>query len=198
VAVIAGIVLAAGLSRRMGRAKLLLPIGGRPVIRLTVETVLAGGVDPVLVVTGSEREALAEVLAGLPVTLVANLEPEAGQASSIRVGVKALPSGAEAALIALGDQPFLPLEVIPGLRAAFRRTGKPVVAPRYQGERGNPVLFGQAVFAELLEVSGDQGARAVVERDPSRLELVDFDLPMPRDLDTPEDYESLGPAGNPV
>jgi molybdenum cofactor cytidylyltransferase len=197
-AAIAGIVLAAGLSRRMGRPKLLLPVAGRPVIRLTVEAVLAGGVDPVLVVTGGLHQALGRALEGLPIRLVVNPHPEAGQSSSIRIGVSALPPDADAALIALGDQPFLPPEVIPGLIAARRRTGKAVVAPRYRDERGNPVLFGHEVFDELLEVSGDRGARAVVDRDGARVALVDFDRPMPRDLDTPQDYEGLRPAGNPV
>ena len=196
--VIAGIVLAAGLSRRMGRAKLLLPLEGRPAIRVTVEGVLASGVDPVVVVTGSEHPGLAEALAGLPVALVINPSPEAGQASSIRIGIRALPRDAEAVLIALGDQPFVPSGVIPALLGVLRKTGSAIVAPRYRDGRGNPVLFGRETFAELVEISGDQGARSVVERNPSRVALVDLDLPMPQDLDTPEDYDRLRSPGNPV
>jgi molybdenum cofactor cytidylyltransferase len=189
--VIAGIVLAGGLSRRMGRAKLLLPLEGRPVIRITVEGVLAAGVEPVVVVTGTEHRELADALAGLPVTLVNNPSPEAGQASSIRIGISALPGDTDAALIALGDQPFVPSGVMAGLLTAFRTTGKSIVAPRYRDGRGNPVLFSRETFAELRDISGDQGARSVVERDPRRVALVDFDLPMPQDVDTPEDYARL-------
>jgi molybdenum cofactor cytidylyltransferase len=189
--VIAAIVLAAGLSRRMGRPKLLLPIEGRPVLRITVEDVLAAGVEPVVVVTGTEHRELVDALAGLPVTLVNNPSPEAGQASSIRIGVGALPPITEGVLIVLGDQPFVPSGVVAGLLAAFRATGKAVVAPRYRDGRGNPVLFSRETFAELRNISGDQGARSVVERDPSRVALVDFDLPMPQDVDTPEDYARL-------
>src|SRR5207249_4620670 len=129
---------------------------------------------------------------------VLNPSPEAGQASSIRVGIAALPAGTGAALIVLGDQPFLPPAVIPALLAARRHTRKAIVAPRYRDGRGNPVLFSREVFPELLEVSGDQGARAVLESDPERVALVDFDLPMPRDLDTTEDYDGLRGPRDPV
>ena len=195
---IAGVVLAAGLSRRMGRAKLLLALEGRAVIRRTVEGVLASGLNPVVVVTGSEHQALAGSLAGLPVVLALNRHPEAGQGSSIGVGIAALPAGTDAALIVLGDQPFLPAEIIPALVAALARTGKAIVAPRYRDGRGNPVLFTRPVFPELLDIKGDQGARSVLERDLGRVALVDFDFPMPQDLDTPEDYDRLRSAGNPV
>jgi molybdenum cofactor cytidylyltransferase len=185
------VVLAAGLSRRMGQAKLLLPIRGRPVVRLTVECVLAGGIDTVVVVSGREHEVLAEALSGLPVRFAVNPTPEAGQSSSIRVGIAALPERTDAALIVLGDQPFLSREIIPALLAAFTRTGKPIVVPRYRDGRGNPVLFGRAMFPELAQVVGDQGARALIERDPSRVAGIEFDSPMPQDIDTPDDYDRL-------
>jgi len=195
---ITAIVLAAGLSRRMGRAKLLLPLEGRPVIRITVEHVLASGIPRVVVVTGPEPRQATEALIGLPVSFAINPAPEAGQASSIRIGVKAVPPETEAALIALGDQPFLPAGVIPSLLAARRSAATPIVAPRYRDGRGNPVLFGREIFPELLELSGDQGARSIIERDPGRVTLVDFDFPMPQDLDTPEDYGRLRAPDNPV
>jgi molybdenum cofactor cytidylyltransferase len=187
----AAVVLAAGLSRRMGRPKLLLRVGGRPVIRLAVEGVLAAGAGPVLVVSGPETSAIAAALAGLDVEVVINPHPEAGQATSVRTGIAGLPAAIDAALIALGDQPFLPAEIIPALVAAREETRKPIVAPRYRDGRGNPVLFAREMFPELLALEGDQGARAVIERDPGRVTLVEFDLPMPSDIDTPEDYERL-------
>src|SRR3972149_4160035 len=156
---IAGVVLAAGLSLRMGRAKLLLDWGGRPVIRRAVEQVKAGRVDEVLVVLGHEAPTIREALKGLPVRFVENPEPEAGQASSIACGVSALGPGVGAALIALGDQPALPPEVIPRLLQTFHETGKAIVAPLYRGVQGNPVLFAAAVFPELRALTGDRGAR---------------------------------------
>ena len=195
---IAGVVLAAGLSRRMGQAKLLLPIEGRPVVRHVVERLLAAGLDPLIVVTGREDRAIRAALGDLDVIVAVNPHPEAGQAGSVKVGIAAVPADAPAALVALGDQPFVPGEVIVALLEARVRAGRAIVAPRYREGRGNPVLFSREVFAELVEISGDQGARAVLERDPSRVTLVDVDLHMPQDLDTPEDYAKLRRAGNPV
>jgi len=191
-------VLAAGLSRRMGRPKLLLEFKGRPVIRHAVERVIAAGLHPVLVVTGAEHDALARALAGLEVQLAVNPTPESGQGSSVGVGVSALPAGTDAVLIALGDQPGVPAEVIPALIEALKQPGKAIAAPRYADGLGNPVLFGSSVFQELLALGGDRGARSVIERDPSRLAVVEVASPMPRDIDTPEDYESLSGPDNPT
>lgn len=195
---ISGIVLAAGFSRRMGRAKLLLDWGGQPVIRRVVEQARDGGADDVVVVVGPRAAAIREALAGLRVRFVENPTPEAGQASSIACGLSALGPDVEAALIVLGDQPALPSEVIPRLIQTFRQTGKPVVAPVYRGVQGNPVLFAASVFPELMALTGDRGARVVVEKDPVRVAAIPFDLPMPADLDTPEDYRRLRPSGGPV
>ncbi len=182
----------------MGRPKLLLDWGGKPVVRRVVEQVKAGGLDELIVVVAREAAAIREALSGLPVRFVENPEPEAGQAGSIARGVAALGPAVSAALIALGDQPALPPEVIPRLLRAFKETGKPIVAPLYRGVQGNPVLFSSAVFPELRALTGDRGARSVVEEDPARVALVSFDLPMPADLDTFEDYERLRPRVNPV
>jgi len=195
--VIAAIILAAGLSSRMGRAKLLLDWGGRPVIRRAVEQLTGRGME-LIVVLGHEGSAIREALDGLPVRFVENPEPEAGQAGSIARGVSALEPGVEAALIGLGDQPALPPDVVPRLLETFRQTGKSVVAPLYRGAQGNPVLFAASVFPELRSLTGDRGARAVVEKDPGRVSLVRFDLPIPADLDTVEEYERLRPRANPV
>ena len=194
----AAIVLAAGLSLRMGRPKLLLELEGRPIIRHAVERVISAGIRPVFVVAGPEHERLARALEGLPVRFVVNPTPEAGQGSSVSVGVRSLPAGTTAVLIALGDQPGVPAEVIPALLEALKMPGKTIAAPRYADGLGNPVLFAASVLPELLALPGDRGARAVVERDPSRLAVVDIPSSMPRDIDTPEDYESLSAPDNPT
>lgn len=195
---IAAVVLAAGLARRMGRPKLLLDWGGRPVIRRAVEQVAAGGVDEVLVVVGPAAHALRQALEGLPVRFVENPAPEAGQGRSIACGIAALAAGTEAALVALGDQPALPPQVIPRILEIFRRTRKAIVTPVYGGVQGAPVLFAASVFAELCALSGDRGARGVVDQDPARVAPAPFDLPVPPDLDTPEEYERLRPPAPPV
>ncbi|HKW94335.1 MAG TPA: nucleotidyltransferase family protein [Methylomirabilota bacterium] len=188
---IAAVVLAAGLSRRMGRPKLLLPVDGRAIVRHAVEAVLAGGVDSAWVVTGPDVEPMAGALAGLEIQIVVNPAPEEGQAGSVRAGIAALPATADTALIALGDQPALAPTIIPALLAARRTSARPIVAPRYRDGQGNPVLFKREIFPELLRLTGDQGARLIIQKDPDRVEWVELDLPMPPDVDTPADYEKI-------
>ncbi len=188
---IAGIVLAAGLSRRMGRAKMLMPVDGRAIIRHAVESVLAGGVDSVWVVTGPDVEPIEAALAGLTVQIVVNPAPEEGQSGSLRAGIAALPPSVEAVLIALGDQPALAPSIIPALLAARRTSPKLIVAPRYRDGQGNPVVFKREIFPELLRLTGDQGARPLIQKEPARVEWVELDLPMPPDVDTPADYEKI-------
>jgi len=189
--VIAAVVLAAGLSRRMGQAKLLMPVGGRAIVRYVVESVLAGGVDLVWVVTGPDLEPIEAALAGLEVQIAVNPAPAEGQASSLRAGIAALPASVDAVLIALGDQPSLAPSIIPALLAARRTSPKLIVAPRYRDGQGNPVLFKREIFPELLRLTGDQGARPIIQKEPARVEWVELDLPMPPDVDTLDDYEKI-------
>jgi molybdenum cofactor cytidylyltransferase len=188
--VIAGIVLAAGFARRMGRPKLLLDFRGKAIVRWTVEA-LVGHVEDLVVVTGLEEDGVRTALDGLAVRFARNPRPHDGQGSSIAVGVGALKPWTRAALVALGDQPRVPDDVVPALLEAWRRTGKEIVAPAYRGMQGTPVLFGAGVFAELSGLTGDAGAKGVVGARPERAELVPFDVAMPADIDTPEDYARL-------
>lgn len=188
---IAAVVLAAGLSRRMGQAKLLLTVGGRAIIRYVVESVLAGGVDSVWVVTGPDVEPIETALGGIEVQYVVNPAPEEGQAGSVRTGIAALPPSVDSVLIALGDQPLLAPSIIPALLAARRASPKLIVAPRYRDGQGNPVVFKREIFPELLCLTGDQGARPIIQKEPTRVEWVELDLPMPADVDTPDDYEKI-------
>jgi len=189
--VIAAVILAAGLSRRMGQAKLLMLLDGRAIVRHAVEAVLSGGVDSVWVVSGPVVEPIEAALGGLDVQVVVNPAPEEGQAGSVRVGIGALPASADSALIALGDQPVLAPSIIPALLAARRTSDKPIVAPRYRDGQGNPVLFKREIFPELLRLDGDKGARPIIQKDPARVEWVDLDLAMPPDVDTLGDYEKI-------
>ena len=187
---IAGIVLAAGFARRMGRQKLLLVLHGKPVVRWSVEGVLPH-VGDLVVVTGQDDVAVREALSGLSVRYAVNPRPQDGQGSSIATGVRALKPWTAAALVVLGDQPRVPASVIPELLAARTRSGKAIVTPVYAGTPGTPVLFAADVFPELAALTGDAGARAVVAARTDRVEAVAVESPMPLDVDTPEDFARL-------
>lgn len=190
----AAVVLAAGSASRFGKQKLLATLDGKPLVRWAVEAAVASAVDRVLVVLGAEGEAVCGALDGLPVTAVRNPGHRAGMASSIRAGVAALAPETEWAVILLGDQPRVGAGVVDRVLEA-REEGRPVVAPFYRGEQGNPVLFHASVFGELRALEGDRGARSVVERDPSRVTRVELELPFPEDVDTPEDHRRLRARG---
>ena len=187
---IAGILLAAGSSSRMGQPKQLLDFDGRPLVRIAAEHALAAPIDRLLVVVGAAGDAVAEALAALPLDIVVNADFATGQSSSLRAGVAALPAATGAALILLSDQPFVTPDIIAALVAAWRSGGGPIVVPVYRGQRGTPVLFDRVLFPELLAVHGDQGARSVIAGNPARVTAVMFDDDQPLvDIDTPAEYQ---------
>lgn len=189
---IAAIILAAGSASRMGSPKQLLDWGGRPLLRVVAEQALAGPFDQVLLVVGAAQIQVQAALEGLPLHIIANPDYAVGQSTSLRAGVAALGPQVAAALVLLGDQPFVTPAIVEQLVAEWRSSGASIVAPVYAGQRGNPVLFARAVFPELLAIVGDQGARGVLSADPARVRLVAFDDARPlADIDTPEDYQRL-------
>jgi molybdenum cofactor cytidylyltransferase len=189
--VIADVLLAAGQGRRFGSQKLLAEANGLALVRLSVERIIAGTSNGVIVVLGHDAERVRAALEGLPVRFVHNERPGDGQSASLRAGLGALDPETEAVIVALGDQPLVHRSLLPALVARFQRGGVSIVAPRYAGVQGTPVLFARAVFGELDALTGDRGARSVVERDPARTAFVDLPYAMPRDVDTPADLEAL-------
>ena len=196
---IAGIVLAAGKSSRLGRPKQLLPVHGEPLIRHTLRRVLASSLDQVMLVIGHEADEVRDTVADLEVQCVFNPDAAAGQSTSVRAGLVALPPDAEAAVFILGDQPGVDPAVIDALVTAWRTSGRPVVVPRYEDRMGNPVLFDRRVFPELAALEGDTGARPVVRahHDSGDLQVVPVAGQAPPDVDTEADYAALIAALSP-
>ncbi|HEV2181197.1 MAG TPA: nucleotidyltransferase family protein [Gemmatimonadaceae bacterium] len=184
---IAGVVLAAGASRRFadgrGVQKLVAHAAGKPVVRWTVERLLAARLDEVVVVTGHEGNAVRGALANLRVRVVDNPNYSRGLGASLETGIAALTAAVTGAVIALGDQPTVSTAVIDRLVDAWHERRMPIVAPLYRGVRGNPVLFAASLFPELRAVGGDHGARDIIARSPDRVTLVDVDTDMPLDVD---------------
>jgi len=190
----AGVLLAAGGSNRFGSQKLLQPLGGVPLVRIAAEHLLEGGLASLVVVLGREAAAVRHALVGVPARFALNRRYAAGLAGSLRAGIRALPPDAGGALVALGDQPGVPPDVVAALLAAFRAGAGPIVAPQYAGVRGHPVIFARTLFPELLRLRGDEGARRVLAADPARVHLLRFDFPAPADVDTPADFSRLAAA----
>jgi molybdenum cofactor cytidylyltransferase len=186
------ILLAAGRSRRMeGVNKLLLRIGGVPMVRRSACLFLDLGV-PLIVVTASDNRRVAEALAGLDAKLVVNADADTGQQSSVRAGLAATPLRAAGVVVALSDQPLLTTGDIRALAAVFEQHGGTRIAvPRYTGQRGNPVIFPTAI-ARQLGAPGAPAPRAFIDAHPEAVAW--FDAPSDhfiRDVDTPGDAAEL-------
>lgn len=187
---ITGVLLAAGGARRFGSQKLVARVGGTPIVRHAADA-LRTGVDELVVVVGSDAPLVREALAGLDARFVENADWTSGLSASLRAGTVAVHDESDAAVIALGDQPGLDPSVVRRVVAAWRTSAKPIVTARYRGTRGHPVLLDRMVFAEAAALSGDVGARVLMDRDPTRVAYVDVDQAAPRDVDELTDLEAF-------
>ena len=193
---IASLVLAAGRSSRMGpRNKLLEPVSGEPMVRRVAAVAIAGGAQPVIVVTGHEAASVGAALHGLGVTVILNLEYADGLSTSLRAGVSALPADIDGALILLGDMPEVEASVLSLLMSSF--TGMSAICvPVRHGRRGNPVLWGRRYFPEMMELTGDSGAKLLMARHEAQLiEVEVMTDSIFEDVDAPEDLARLKRSG---
>ena len=186
---VAGIILAAGASRRMGSVnKLLASIAGKPLVRHAVESFVATSLSPIIVVVGYESNKVAAALKGLPVQLVFNPDHATGQGSSVRVGVGALDNNVTDAMIGLGDMPLLPSTLLDSLiQKHIGREGHAcnITIPAFEGQRGNPVLWGKTFFPELITLAGDRGGRQLLNNHRAAQHLIACDhSSVLRDVDT--------------
>lgn len=186
----AGIILAAGSSSRLGTPKQLLLWQGQPLVKIVSQKLLATGIQPIIVVVGAESNAVKKALEDLDITTVENLYWKEGISTSIRAGIAALPDNIQAAIFATSDQPFVPESLIRKLIDEYGQTGAEIICPECKGELRNPVLFDKSLFAELTQLEGDTGGKALFDHHQvSRVEWQneeDF-----RDIDTQEEMQEM-------
>jgi molybdenum cofactor cytidylyltransferase len=191
---VAGIILAAGESKRFGQPKQLLDWKGQPFVRVVAQTALEAGLSPVLVVTGANAPSVESAVKGLEITVIHNADWKSGQGSSIRAGIAALtlPSlpMVGGAIFLLTDQPQVTTSILRGLMEKHAEGLYPVVAPMVMDQRANPVLFDRATFSDLTTLEGDVGGRAIFHK--HRVEYLPWhDDRLLLDVDTPEMYQRL-------
>jgi molybdenum cofactor cytidylyltransferase len=188
---VAGVLLAAGPSSRMGRNKLLLLLEGESVLRRTAGRALAAGLDPVIVVLGHEAQASASELEGLPCRTVVNPDYALGLNSSARAGIAAVPPEAAAAVVLLADMPLVTVEMLSALVESYRGSNAPLVISEYGGVQAPPTLYDRSLFPELGSPEGEGCGKRVVGRHREEARALSWPAAALADLDRPEDYERI-------
>jgi molybdenum cofactor cytidylyltransferase len=192
---IAAVVLAAGKSSRMAPHNKLLVTdrAGKPMIARVVDNVLSSGARPIIVVTGHMAPEIEQALGGRPVRFVHAPDYAAGLSASLKAGIAAVPQESAGAVVCLGDMPLVTGRMIDRLLAAYDPDeGRLIVLPTYQGKQGNPMLWDRRFFTEILEASGDAGARFLVSHHMEAVAEVAMDEDaVLRDFDTPDSLATL-------
>ena len=191
---VAAVILAAGRSSRFADGHKLLALHeGKPLVRHAAEAALASKASEVIVVTGHQASDIGAALAGLDLRLVHNPDFASGQASSVRTGLEAVAASSEAAVVLLGDMPGVTAKVVDLVISAYRPAeGALVVVPTHLGKRGNPVLWSRRYFAAISALTGDQGARSVLETAREAVVTVEAGPSVLIDVDTVESLKALG------
>jgi len=193
---IAGLVLAAGESSRMGADKALLTYRGRTFLEGILAILHEAAVERVAVVLGHHAEEIQRTVNLRSVQVVINRDYRRGQTSSLQAGLQALASpDLEAVVLCLVDHPAVPVEVVKRLLASFRQSPAPVVIPTFQGQRGHPVLIGRALLEELLRLSPEEGANTVMQKHRGTTQFVEVEEPgILLDVDDEETYRRIEDA----
>jgi molybdenum cofactor cytidylyltransferase len=193
---IGAVVLAAGLSSRMGRPKMTLPWNGSTVIEKVAATLLLAGVDEVVVVTGGSHQLVENALKHIPVKLVFNPEYANGEMlTSLKIGLRQMTSRITAALVVLGDQPAIEDDVVRNVAALYRKEKHQLIVPSYKMRRGHPWLVGRELWHDILDLSPPENLRDFMQRNAGHISYMNVDTPsVLQDLDTPQDYEAQQPG----
>ena len=187
---IGAVILAAGGSTRLGKAKQLLTFRGETLIRRIVRAATEAGCEPIVVVVGDTGDEIRQEIGAARVTVVENTEWQRGLGTSIRRGLRQIAGAADGVVLLTCDQPFVDGGVIAELIATQRETGKPIIASRYANTLGVPALFDRDCFKALLALPDDSGAKKLIEEQADTVATIQFEQAA-IDIDTPEDLERL-------
>lgn len=189
---VSALVLAAGASTRLGQPKQLLPLGPTTLLgRVVAEVSATSALDEVVVVIGSAAAEVRRRVDFGGAKVVENPEFTEGCAASYRTGIAALDARAEAVAVLLGDQPGVDRAVIDTVVGEWRRTRARIMLASYRGGEGHPLVFARALFAELVALRGDKAAWKIVDAHRGSVRRVPVDQPLPRDVNTWQEYEVL-------
>jgi molybdenum cofactor cytidylyltransferase len=196
-AFISGLILGAGASQRFGSPKQLAPFGGTPMLGWVVDqTRRASSLDEIVVVLGRAADQVREQVDFSAARVVENPVFSEGCSSSYRAGIAALNSESAAIMIILGDLPGVTPEIIDGLAEAWREHEATITLCSYQGRKGHPMIFARSMFTQLVDLHGDKAAWKLVDANTAFVQEVQFNIPYPDDINTPEDFERLVTTGN--
>lgn len=192
---ISAIVLAAGMSKRMGRSKLNLPWESSTVIGKVIETLLKCEIDEVIIVTGASQAEVLDSLVSKPVRIAYNPRyAEAEMLVSFQCGLKAVNEDFEAVMICLGDQPQMDAEVVNQLIQEYKRTRNPIIVPSYNHRRGHPWILNRQYWQDVLDLDENCTLRDFLNHHQNEIQYLNVTSPsVLYDLDTPEDYEQHKP-----
>ena len=190
---ISAVILAAGRAERMGEQKLFLPLGGKPVLQWVLESALASDLDEIVCVTRDFAPVRRQItLTDERLFWLLNYAADRGQSTSVIAGLWAANQDCDGVMFMVGDQPLISKELINALIDKFDDDSALIVAPKFNGEPRNPVVFRRQLFPELLKLTGDRGGRALLEKHRRKTALIEWSEEQPfLDLDVPEDYDRL-------
>jgi molybdenum cofactor cytidylyltransferase len=187
---VAGVVLAAGSSSRLGINKLLIDLGGETIVRRAARRALVAGLAPVIVVLGFEADRVAAALQGLDVVLVVNRDHAGGMHGSIQAGIERVPADCEAAVVILADMPLVTSAMSAAMVARFREGPEPLVISLYGEVQAPPTLYARTLFPALAAAGEERGRRVVADHRHEAAAMI-WPPALLADLDRPEDVERL-------
>ncbi len=192
--IIAAIVLAAGASRRMGRAKMTLPFHENTVLGTILTTLHQAEIDPLIVVIGGAQQQVEAALSDLPFAVTRAYNPDfehTEMLDSLKIGMRVLPEDTDAFLIVLGDQPQIQLDVVRSMLNEYQSSAHDLIIPSYQMRRGHPWLVSRPLWPALRSLAVDQTMRDFLRQQQDQILYLVVDTPsILQDMDTPEDYQS--------